>query len=44
MKIALIISGIIVIMWLFGQMQQKSFEECVEAGIQSEETCRNYSY
>lgn len=44
MKIALATSGLILIMWLFGIMQQQAFDDCINAGIQSEETCRNYSY
>lgn len=39
----MVIGGTILSMWLISGMQQKAFEECMNAGIQSEETCKIYS-
>lgn len=44
MRVTFMVVGLILTMWLIGQMQQKSFEDCMNAGIQSEDTCKLYSY
>lgn len=32
------------ILWALGKMQESDFNQCVEAGLQSEETCIIYAY
>lgn len=43
MRIIMIIAGLILSMQLIGGMQQQTFEDCMNAGFQSEETCKIYS-
>lgn len=44
MKIIVFAVSLLLILFILGKMQENSFNNCIESGLQSEETCRFYSY
>lgn len=44
MKTIIFLICLFSILWVLGKMQESDFNQCVEAGLQSEETCRIYAY
>lgn len=44
MKYITIILILLAFAYINGKMQKSAYEDCTKAGIQSEETCRLYTY